>query len=380
MGRDLQSGRSAVTLAGWAVSDNGGRDALPAFTWPPGEYLVIAATAAGFRTNYPGFTGKLVSLEGTIGNGLSNTGDVVRLLAPDGAIVDAMSYGENTAAFDPPCPDVPAGRSLARVLPGMTPIRRPTGRPRRSPTPAALASVPAHADANPHGPDRCDRYPDADRHDHAPPRLQPPPARCRSCASTRSCRGRTRWIGTGTAQVDAYDEWIEIVNLGPGVADLGGWALDDILGGGSAAYAFPPGTLLGPGGFLVRYRSTTGVALNQDADTVNLLAPDGSVVDSFSYTAPGRDASYSRAVDGTGDWTDAYPPSPGGPNLPGTRRRQARPPPPARRRPPRPRRNAHADADRRPAAARPAERDPALAGRGRLGRDGAADAYDEWIE
>ena len=68
----------------------------------------------------------------------------------------------------------------------------------------------------------------------------------------------------------------------------------------------------------MRYRSTTGVALNQDADTATLLAPDGSVVDSFSYTDPGRDASYSRSVDGTGDWTDAYPPSPGGPNLPGT--------------------------------------------------------------
>ena len=124
------------------------------------------------------------------------------------------------------------------------------------------------------------------------------------------------WDGNG--QADAYDEWIEIVNLGPGVADLTGWALDDILGGGSRAFFLPPGTLLEPGGFLVRYRSTTGVALNQDADTANLLAPDGSVADSFSYTNPGRDASYSRAVDGTGDWIDSYPPSPGGPNLPGT--------------------------------------------------------------
>ena len=67
----------------------------------------------------------------------------------------------------------------------------------------------------------------------------------------------------------------------------------------------------------MRYRSTTGVALNQDADTARLLAPDGHEVDAFSYRNPGRDASYSRAVDGTGDWTETYPPSPGGPNLPG---------------------------------------------------------------
>ena len=131
------------------------------------------------------------------------------------------------------------------------------------------------------------------------------------------------WDGDGA--VDAYDEWIEIVNLGPGVVDLGGWALDDIAGG-SAPYIFPPGTLLAPGEFLVRYRSTTGVALNQDADTARLLAPDGREVDVFSYRNPGRDASYSRTVDGTGDWTDSYPPSPGGPNLPGAPTATATPP------------------------------------------------------
>ena len=99
-------------------------------------------------------------------------------------------------------------------------------------------------------------------------------------------------------------------------------------------YVFPPGTLLEPGGFLVRYRSTTGVALNQDADTARLLAPDGREVDAFAYRNPGRDASYSRAVDGTGEWTDAYPPSPGGPNLPGapTPTRYATPPNARRRR------------------------------------------------
>ena len=106
------------------------------------------------------------------------------------------------------------------------------------------------------------------------------------------------WNGNGTA--DAYDEWIEMINLGPDVTDLGGWRLDDILGGGSGAYIFPPGTLLEPGGFLVRHRSTSGVALNQDADTANLLVPDGSIVDSFAYVNPRRDVSDSCVVDGDG--------------------------------------------------------------------------------
>ena len=126
----VNPGEAPVSLAGWALSDNGGRDALPAADLDPGEYLVIAATAAGFRTNHPNFTGKLLSLEGSIGNGLSNTSDVVHLLAPDGTVIDAMSYGENTTAFAPPCPDVPAGQSLARVPHGTTPMRRWTGCPR----------------------------------------------------------------------------------------------------------------------------------------------------------------------------------------------------------------------------------------------------------
>ena len=62
-------GDTAVSLAGWAVGDNGGRDALPAISLDPGEYLVIAATAAGFRTNHPDFTGKLLSLEGPSATG-----------------------------------------------------------------------------------------------------------------------------------------------------------------------------------------------------------------------------------------------------------------------------------------------------------------------
>jgi hypothetical protein len=115
----------------------------------------------------------------------------------------------------------------------------------------------------------------------------------------------------------SYHEWIEIISLEPEAVDMGGWALDDIAGGGTTPYVFPPGTILAPDGYLVFYRSTTGVALNQDADTARLLAPDGIEIDVFSYANPQPDQSYSRATDGTGEWTTAYPPSPGGPNQPG---------------------------------------------------------------
>lgn len=123
------------------------------------------------------------------------------------------------------------------------------------------------------------------------------------------------WDGDGTS--DASDEWIEITNLDTETVDLRGWILDDIAGGGSRPYVFPAGVALGPGEFLVAFRSATGVMLNNDADTVRLIAPDGVEVDQFGYENPSSDASYSRSLDGTGAWTADFPPSPGQPNRPG---------------------------------------------------------------
>jgi len=125
------------------------------------------------------------------------------------------------------------------------------------------------------------------------------------------------WNGDGQANAD--DEWIELYNLGSQAVDLGQWMLDDVAGGGTAPYRIPSGVVIGPGQHLVLFRSTTGVALNDTGgDTVRLLWPDGREVDGYTYTHTSPDASFSREQDGTGAWTDAYPPSPGGPNLPAT--------------------------------------------------------------
>ena len=65
------------------------------------------------------------------------------------------------------------------------------------------------------------------------------------------------------------------------------------------------------------YRRQSGIALNNDGDTLRLVAPDGREVDSYAYSHPKPERSYSQ-VDGTGAWTDSYPPSPGRANLPAT--------------------------------------------------------------
>lgn len=321
---------SAVDLSGWQVADAASADGLASFMVLPGTFVVIAANRAEFLASYPDFTGALVSVENPIGNGLSNTGDALRLLAPDGEVVDAVSWGDNASAFAPPCPDVLAGQSLARVPSDRDTDTAQDWTAQETPNPGApgvALSATATPTATPTeiGPVTPTVTPTATA--TGTPTATPTPSLTPTATGTAGPLPDVRlneilprpdlvdWDGNGT--VDAYDEWIELYNLADEPADLAGWQLDDQAGGGTAPYTLPAGSVIAAHGFLLIHRSTSQVALNQDADTARLLTPGGREVDAFGYSNPRRDASYSRVTDGVGAWTDAYPPSPRGPNLPG---------------------------------------------------------------
>jgi len=121
----------------------------------------------------------------------------------------------------------------------------------------------------------------------------------------------------GDGQANYLDEYIELYNPTDAAIDLGGWWLDDKPDGGSSPWRIPEGTVIPARGFLLFFRKDTGIALNNDADSVRLLAPDQTTeADRFDYDQTRGDTPWSRMEDGVGAWTDAYPPSPGGPNLP----------------------------------------------------------------
>jgi hypothetical protein len=316
---------AAVDLAGWKLRDNTTEDAIPRFVLAPGEYLIVAATASGFAANNPGFTGYLVSLEGSIGGGLGNTGDRVLLLAPDGTTVDAMSYGSDSGGFDPSCPNAPVGGSLARTLSAQDTDTAADWIVQQTPNPGAGVNAPAPTATRTPTPTSTvtplwSPTPSAT----GLPTQTPTPSPTSTGATLHAIRlneflpypDQIDWNGDG--KVDSGDEWIEIVSLEPAAIDLGGWMLDDIAGAGSKPYTFSAGTLLLPGSFLFRFGSTTGVILNNDGDTVRLLAPDGTEVDGTTYLSAHADRSFSRSVDGVGNWTEAYPASPGQPNRPAT--------------------------------------------------------------
>lgn len=104
----VNTGTEPVSTAGWRLGDAQATDPIPETTLDPGAYVVVAGPEAAFATDVP-----VVRIaDGRIGNGLNNAGDLVRLLGPDGTLVDSMSYGENTGAFDPPLPVAAPGETL----------------------------------------------------------------------------------------------------------------------------------------------------------------------------------------------------------------------------------------------------------------------------
>lgn len=122
------------------------------------------------------------------------------------------------------------------------------------------------------------------------------------------------WQGTGGATTG--DEFIEILNLGPGPVNLRGFVLDDLPGAGSAPYELRP-IVLEPGELRAFFRSRTHIALNDGGDSVRLLSPSGSLIDSISYLrVRAYNLSFGRFPDGSGRLRYGLWPTPGMPNLP----------------------------------------------------------------
>jgi hypothetical protein len=173
------AGGSVIDLSSFKIGDEetpGGGEGMLQFpagvSINPGQVIVIANKATAFRSVW-GFNPDyeiVASDEGVPdmipytawASGdvqLSNTGDEVLILDGGDAVVDAMSYGDKTTFFDPPCPDVVAGHSLERSpanvdtdtaddwidqespKPGSVTVPTPTPTPTDTPTPTATPTI-----------------------------------------------------------------------------------------------------------------------------------------------------------------------------------------------------------------------------------------------
>ncbi len=118
------------------------------------------------------------------------------------------------------------------------------------------------------------------------------------------------WNGDGA--LNENDEYVELFNTSAAAIDLGGFKLDDVTNSGSTPFTFPAGTQLPAAGFLVFFRSQTGIALNNSGgDDVRLLTPDGQELQAVHYASAHNDRAWSALPDGSDAWREEAAPSPG---------------------------------------------------------------------
>jgi hypothetical protein len=112
----------------------------------------------------------------------------------------------------------------------------------------------------------------------------------------------------------AYDDWLELYNPNPALVDLTGYSLSDLGSDGSARYPLPEGTTIPSKGYLLVWADSdlnqnspssvdrhTGFKINQEGESIWLFAPDGSIVDTVTYSGQGSDISEGRWPDGGPD-------------------------------------------------------------------------------
>jgi fimbrial isopeptide formation D2 family protein/uncharacterized repeat protein (TIGR01451 family) len=109
---------NAISTLGWSVRDArpGYTDAFPPTTIPAGQYLVVAASTNIFLAANPGFSHAVTQLYVNFeGNGLGQYADGLFLVNSNGVVVDKVSWGFDTSAFNPSVPYPTTTTSIARV-------------------------------------------------------------------------------------------------------------------------------------------------------------------------------------------------------------------------------------------------------------------------
>lgn len=115
----------------------------------------------------------------------------------------------------------------------------------------------------------------------------------------------TDWDSNGSANYE--DEWIELYNQGSEDVDLANWVLDDVEGG-SSPFVIPENTVIKGKGYFLLFRNLTGIALNNDIDSVRFFNPDKELLEEVSYDDINTDQVYAK--DSDGNWQLSTTPSP----------------------------------------------------------------------
>lgn len=233
----------------------------------PGQYMVLSS-----KDNY---TAHLQS-------GMAQAAGNIRLVDAADAVLDQVGWGTADAALVAPAEPVPVGQTISRKL-----IDSAYAQSQNNfddflagePTPGSPTKVAAQSELAPAASDFS--------LDIIINELLPDPA---------------------SPLTDSQDEFIELFNDGSGAQDLTGYSLMDASG-----HSFKlDGRTIGAAGYLVIRSAESKISLNNDGDTVKLVAPNGETIDiTEDYGKAKSNLSWGRTGDGW-SWTSA--PTPGSAN------------------------------------------------------------------
>ncbi|MFN2147054.1 MAG: lamin tail domain-containing protein [Anaerolineales bacterium] len=276
-------GEIAMNVQGWTISDGGDIQVELEGEIQPGGFYLLERTDDSAVANIPA--------DLTYSGSLSNGGEVLRLVDPMGNLIDVV----NGAGGAWPAGDASSRASMERLGGGWGTFTSYHG--------LGIDANGQPVRGTPRGPNSL---------------LFPTPVPTwipgKLVINEVLIRPHYDWQGTGG--INTGDEFIELINLGPGPVNLGGMLLDDLAGAGSSPHELPS-IVLEAGCYRAFFRSRTHLALNDGGDTVRLLAPDGRTLDQISYLrVRAYNLSYGRYPDGSGHLVYGLWPTPGQPNLP----------------------------------------------------------------
>jgi len=102
------------------------------------------------------------------------------------------------------------------------------------------------------------------------------------------------------APLSGENEWIEIYNNSSDSVDLTGWTIQEKTSSGNfTSHPLSSASIPGSGYYIYEFSSSK---LNNDQDTINLLNPQGTTVDTFIYTNTSSNLTFARIPDGGGEW------------------------------------------------------------------------------
>lgn len=111
---------------------------------------------------------------------------------------------------------------------------------------------------------------------------------------------------------DTKVEFIEIYNAGTGIADIGGWSLEDQLGTISK-YIFPVGMKIKSGEYQSFYSAQTKISLNNTADGAVLKDETGKLISKTPLSGEAKEGISFALENDNWSWTSV--PTPGSKNI-----------------------------------------------------------------